>query len=448
MIDGNKKVFDFEIHSRYSRACSAALKLPNLSAWAARKGVDIIGTGDFTHPKWFAEIKEQLQEQGNGLLKLRPEFKLRELKEKGAAEHLQRDPYFILSAEISSIYSHNGKTRRIHNLLLAPSIAVVEKIIAALTAKGAKLASDGRPITGLPSKELLRLVLEISEDCVLIPAHVWTPYFGLFGSMSGYDSVEECFEELAPHIFALETGLSADPEMFWRISQFDKYALVSCSDPHSLPRIGRECNVFELADEDLSYTNLIGILKSKSHMAQAKDFAKTPGDFLYTLEYYPEEGRYHYDGHADCKISLHPSQTAKHKGICPVCAKKLTIGVLSRTEQLSDRPEGFIRSDSVPGKHFVVLEEMIAAAFESGVASKKVQAEYLRLTNKATELSILLDLPEEDLRKITSGEISEAILKMREGKLDIEPGYDGVYGKVKLFDELKKKKPQMATLFD
>ena len=424
-----RKIFDFEIHSRYSRACSPELTLPNLAAWARRKGVDIIGTGDFTHPKWFAEIQEQLEETGNGLLQLRKEFG-------GTAGTTGPKPYFILSAEISSIYSHNGRVRRIHNLLLAPSIDAVKKIIAALEAKGAKLASDGRPIVGIPSKELLRLVLEVSEDCMLIPAHVWTPYFGLFGSMSGYDSVEECFEDMSPHIYALETGLSADPEMFWRISKFDRFTLVSCSDPHSLPRIGRECNVLDLKDDEISYKEITRIIKERDK-----------NKFSFTLEYYPEEGRYHYDGHRDCKISLHPNETKKHHGICPVCGKKLTIGVLSRAEELADRPEGFKLENGIPSKHFVVLEEIIAASMGVGVASKKVQAEYFRMTDRASEFEILLDMPETELRKFTSENVAQGIINMRQGKVQITPGYDGEYGKIRLFEHDVKRKSNLQTLF-
>ena len=423
-----RKIIDFEIHSKYSRACSPLLDLKNIGEWANRKGVDVIGTGDFTHPKWLAEIKRDLKEVGNGLLKLKDDPK---------------SPYFILSAEISSIYSHNGKTRRIHNIVLAPSIEVVEKIIAELEKRGAKLASDGRPIVGIPSKELLKIVLSASEKCMLIPAHVWTPYFGLFGSMSGYDSVEECFEEMSEHIYALETGLSADPEMFWRISKFDKYTLVSCSDPHSLPRIGRECNVFDMDEDEVSYDEITRILKTGDRKK-----------FKYTLEYYPEEGRYHYDGHADCDVSLHPKQTAKlpknakGQALCPKCGTPLTIGVLSRAEQLADRTEGYAPKNVVISKHFVVLEEIIAAGFGKGVASKKVQDEYIRMTNKAKEIDILLELSETDLGKITGEETVAAIMKMRSGKLDIVPGYDGKYGKVSLFEDKIKKKKQAPTLFD
>ena len=423
-----KTYFDFEIHSRYSRACSPQLTLPNMGAWAARKGVQIMGTGDFTHPRWFANIREQLEEDGSGLLRLRAEHAI-------APSH--RNIRFILSAEISSIYRHNDKTRRIHNLLLAPSLAVVEKIIQALEAKGAKLASDGRPIVGLPSKEVLRLVLEASPDCMLIPAHVWTPYFGLFGSMSGYNSVEECFEDLSPHIYALETGLSADPEMFWRISQFDRFTLVSCSDPHSLPRIGRECNRLDLAPGDFTYAELTRIIRERDR-----------SKFLSTVEYWPEEGRYHYDGHAACKVSLHPSETAKLHGICPKCGKKLTIGVLSRAIELSDRPEGYVPKNAVPGKHFVVLEEIIAAAMGQGVHTKKVQAEYMRMTDANPEFTILFDMDEAEVRASAPPLVAEAILKMRAGEVDITPGYDGEYGKVALLDEKARKKRAPATLFE
>lgn len=425
-----RRVFDFEVHSKYSRACSKNLVLPNIGAWAKRKGIDVIGTGDFTHPKWFSDIREQLQEQGNGFLKLKKEYWHGDL---GLASGLKSrisdlsDVNFILSSEISSIYSHNGRTRRIHNIVLADSIAHVEEIRAKLESRGAKLGSDGRPIVGMPSKDLLQLILEVSENCVLIPAHVWTPYFGLFGSMSGYDSVEECFEDLSDRIFALETGLSADPEMFWRISKLDRFCLVSCSDAHSLPRIGRECNIFDFEDSEFGFKNFMSAIKQK-------DKSK----FLSTLEYYPEEGKYHFDGHRNCGISLHPSQTKKYKGICPKCGKKLTVGVLSRTEELSDRPEGYKPKDSIPGRHFVVLEEIIAAGMNKTVSSKKVQAEYLRLTDKYSEFEILFDLPIEELSTIASKEAADAIIKMRNGEVEITPGFDGEYGKIKLFDQSSK----------
>jgi uncharacterized protein (TIGR00375 family) len=413
-----RKILDFEIHSRYSRACSAALTLPNINSWAKRKGIDIIGTGDFTHPKWFSEIQENLVEDGNGLLRLKSEFELHDRPEAKPG-----DVRFLLSAEVSSIYSHNGKTRRIHNLLLAPSIEVVKKIQEQLEKRGAKLAADGRPIVGLSSKNLLEIVLEVSEDCMLIPAHVWTPYFGLFGSMSGYDSVEECFEDLSPHIYALETGLSADPEMFWRISKFDRFTLVSCSDPHSLPRIGRECNLLDLEENDLTYKEITRIIKEGDR-----------SKFKHTLEYYPEEGRYHYDGHAECKVSLHPNKTKKLKGLCPVCGKKLTIGVLSRAEELADRPEAYIKEQPIPGKHFVVLEEIISSALGKGVSSKAVQSECLRMTGKYSEYEILFDLDDLELLKVTSEKVVEAIHRMRDGNVEVVPGYDGEYGKIKLFD--------------
>jgi uncharacterized protein (TIGR00375 family) len=427
-----RKILDFEIHSRYSRACSKLLTLPNLDAWAKRKGIDIIGTGDFTHPEWFSEIQEYLVEDGTGLLRLRSKFVLHDRPQAPS-----RDLRFLLSAEVSSIYSHNGKTRRIHNLLLAPSIQIVAKIRTELEKRGAKLAADGRPIVGLSSKEVLELVLGVSEDCMLIPAHVWTPYFGLFGSMSGYDSVEECFEDLSSHIYALETGLSADPEMFWRISKFDRFTLVSCSDPHSLPRIGRECNLLELEDKDLTYSEITRIIKE--------------GDkekFKHTLEYYPEEGRYHYDGHAECKVSLHPQETKKYKGICPVCGKKLTIGVLSRAEELADRPEGFVKENVIPGKHFVVLDEIIAAALGKRVASKQVQTEYLRMTDRHSEFDILFELHDQDLLKITSEKVREAINKMRLGQVEIVPGYDGEYGKIILFESSTESNDNQQSLFD
>ena len=427
-------LFDFEIHSQYSRACSKALTLPNIENWAERKGIQIIGTGDFTHPRWLSHIQECLQEQENGLLTLKPEFQL-------APRRLNQPVQFILSAEISCIYSHNGKTRRIHNLLLAPSLDAVKGIITALESRGAKLASDGRPIIGMSSKALLELVLSVSPDCMMIPAHVWTPYFGLFGSMSGYDSIAECFEDMTPYIYALETGLSADPEMFWRISALDTITLVSCSDAHSLARIGRECNVFELPPEEVSYKELTRIIKER-------DTKK----FITTLEYYPEEGKYHYDGHRDCKLSFHPSETKKLGSVCPVCGKKLTIGVLARVEELADRPLGYVPEQMIlggkpviPGRHFVVLEEILAAAMQKAVSSKAVQLEYLGMTSSVTEYQILFEASESELLKLTRKSITEAILKMRQGHLEIIPGFDGEYGKIKMFETMANQ--DIPTLF-
>ena len=417
-----RKIIDFEIHSKYSRACSRELELPNIALWAKRKGVDVIGTGDFTHPKWMEHISETLQEQDNGFLKLKKEFWPAASTDSRFTDFSNVN--FVLSAETSSIYSHNGKVRRIHNLLLADSIAHAKEIATRLASRGAKLASDGRPILGIPSKDLLEIVLDVSPDCALIPAHVWTPYFGLFGSMSGYDSVEECFEDLSPHIFALETGLSADPEMFWRISKLDRFTLVSSSDAHSLPRIGRECNVFDFGEKEFGYGAFLSALKKKDKRK-----------FLETLEYYPEEGKYHYDGHRACGISLSPQQTKKLKNICPKCGKKLTIGVLSRTEELADRPEGFRPEGAIPGRHFVVLDEIIAAGTGKTPASKKVKDEYARLTDQHSEFSILFDLPQARLRELASAEIADAIIKMRAGNLEVVPGYDGEYGKIKLLEK-------------
>jgi uncharacterized protein (TIGR00375 family) len=388
----------------------------NMDAWGRKKGVHLLGTGDFTHPKWFDEVKQKLIETAPGWFKLGKDSPVS----------------FVLSAELSSIYSKGGKVRRIHNVLLAPSLDAVEKLRQKLEARGANLAYDGRPIIGLDAEELVKIAMDISEDFMIIPAHAWTPWFSVFGSNSGFDSVEECFGSMTKYIFAIETGLSADPAMCWRLSSLDRYTLVSHSDPHSLHRLGREANVFEVLNGDrLDYQWLKNIL-------QKKDTSR----FKFTVEFFPEEGRYHLDGHRACKVVLNPSETKQKGGICPVCKKPLTIGVMHRVEELADRPEGFVPEGAIPFKNLVPLEEIIADSIGvKSVSSKAVSSEYDKLVRQGgSEFAVLLDLPYDELAKMTSPVIGEGIRRVREGKLKIHPGYDGVYGTIKIFTDEERER--------
>lgn len=434
-------VADFHIHSPYARAVSKEMTLENLDYWARLKGITVMGTGDFTHPAWIKEIKAKLEPAEPGLYKLKDS--IRKSSRQGSNNNILSfersrevtETRFILTVEISSIYSKNGKTRRVHNLIFAPSIESAEKINASLGWQG-NLKSDGRPIVGVGSKELLKLALDCDPDCLFVPSHCWTPWFSIFGSMSGFDTVEECFDEYSKHIYALETGLSSDPAMNWRLSMLDKYALISNSDSHSLRRIGREANILEA---DLSYKGIVDAIKSKD-----------PKRFLSTIEFFPEEGIYHYDGHRNCKIRLTPAETKKLNKTCPACGKPVTVGVAYRVDQLADRPEGFKPENAIPYKNMVQLDEIIAEAFGvTSSTSKRVQEEYKKLIEEfGGELAILFDISLSDLESKVRPEIAEGIRRVREGRLHIEPGYDGLYGKVKIFGEGERKEiSKQAALF-
>jgi len=386
------------------------MDLENLDKWAKIKGIKILGTSDFTHPEWFKKLKEKLEPAEPGLFKLK---------------NSNSEIRFILTAEISCVYSKGGKIRKIHIVVFAPSFEVVEKINTHLSWIG-NLRADGRPILGLDSKELAKIVLSASEDCLIVPAHAMTPWFGIFGSKSGFDSIEECFEDYSKYIFALETGLSADPQMIWRIPDGRKVVLVSNSDAHSPGHIGREANVF---DTDLSYPAIIEAIKSKN-----------PQKFLNTIEFYPQEGKYHYDGHRLCGVSLSPQESKKSGNICPNCGRPLTIGVLNRVEELADRPEGFKPENNIPFKSLIPLEEIIADVLGIMSGAKQVEAEYKNLIDKfGSEFNVLLGIPRSDLEVATLPEIAEGIVRVREGKVFIEPGYDGVYGKIRIFSKGEQK---------
>jgi len=412
-------IADFHLHSKYSRATARNMDLENLDKWAKIKGVKILGTGDFTHPEWFKNLKEKLEPAEAGLFKLKKN---------------NSETRFILTAEISCIYTKKDRVRKIHIIVFAPSFEVVEKINVQLGWIG-NLKSDGRPILGLDAKELAKIVLNASENCLIVPAHAMTPWFAIFGSKSGFDSIEECFEEYSKYIYALETGLSADPAMLWRVPDGRRVALISNSDAHSPAKIGREANVF---DTEISYQAIIDAIKNKD-----------PKKFLYTIEFYPEEGKYHFDGHRNCNVNSSPQETKKYNGICPVCGKPLTVGVLNRIEQIADKEEGFKPEGVIPFKNLVPLEEIVADVLGLGTGTKQVEKEYNNLVEKlGSEFNILLDASKEKLTNITLPEIAEGIIRVREGKVVKEPGYDGVYGKIRIFSKGEEKEIiKQKTLF-
>jgi len=420
-------IADFHIHSKYSRATSKEMNLENLDKRARIKGIQIVGTGDFTHPEWLEEIKEKLEPVEQGLFQLK---------------NSNSPTRFLLTSEISCVYSKKGKVRKIHIVLFAPSLEAVEELNTQLSWIG-NLKSDGRPILGLDGKELAKIALEISPDFFIVPAHIWTPWFGILGSKSGFDSLEECFDDYSKHIYALETGLSADPPMCWRVSALDKYTLISNSDAHSPAKLGREVNIFE--GENIDYFKIVEAIKKGG-----KPGPSLALEMKATIEFFPEEGKYHYDGHRNCGIRFSPEETKKYNGICPVCGRPLTLGVLYRVEQLADRPPGYKPKTALPFYSLVPLEEVIADVLGLTSSSQQVKNEYNNLLKHFdNEFNILLDVPQEDLEKITKPKIAEGIIRVREGKVTKEPGYDGVFGKIKIFgnEEKEKELNKQKTLF-
>jgi len=407
-----KFIADLHLHSKYSRATARDMEVETLAKWAQLKGIALLGTGDFTHPTYFAELKQKLEPEGNGLFVLKKN---------------KKDVHFILSAEVNNIFHQGGRLRKIHTIIFAPSFEVVEKINRSLLSLG-NLHSDGRPIFTFQVKELFKIVLDISEECLLVPAHAWTPWFSLFGANSGFDSIEECFEEESKHICSIETGLSSDPSMNWRLSKLDKITLISNSDAHSPSKIGREANVF---DCELSYDEIIGAIKNKDRKK-----------FLYTIEFFPEEGKYHFDGHRNCGVLLSPEETRKNKGICPVCKRKLTVGVMNRVDTLADRPPGFVPENAIPYKNLIPLMEIIAEALGQGPDTKGVRTTYEQMVQRfKSEFHILLDLELDEVSASFPPRIAEGIKRMREGKLSIVPGHDGIFGKIQIFgEEVEKEK--------
>jgi len=422
---------DLHLHSKYSRATSRDSDLEHMAIWARKKGVAVLGTGDFTHPQWFDEIKEKLVSAESGLFRLRDDLQ-REV-DRQTADASAEATRFMLQVEISTIYKKADHTRKVHHVIYVPELEKAERLIEKLSRIG-NLKSDGRPILGLDSRDLLEITLECGEGCYLIPAHIWTPWFAVLGSKSGFDSVEDCYGDLSSHVFALETGLSSDPAMNWRLSQLDRYSLVSNSDAHSPPKIGREACVFET---EIDYFAMLRALE-------------TGDGYAGTVEFFPEEGKYHLDGHRKCGVRLSPSETRQCDGICPVCGKNLTVGVMNRVEELADRPDGFEPDGADRFRCFVPLSEVIAEIRAVGEKSKKVQQAYEGLIAKiGSELYILEQAPIEDIRNAGAPVVAEAIARMRSGRVIRDAGYDGEYGTIHLFekDELTRG-AHVSLLFD
>lgn len=411
-----KVMTDFHIHSKYSRATSEQMDVDEIVRYAPVKGLNLVGTGDFTHAQWLKELKENLvRDEESDLYKptKAPNSSLR----------------FMVTGEAATIFPFKEETKKIHHLILTPNLETAAQINDRLSRYGS-LIVDGRPVLNMTAAALVEEVMEASRENVLIPAHIWTPWFSLFGDLSGFDRIEDCYQETIKHIFAVETGLSSDPPMNWRLSALDRFTLVSNSDSHSSwPwRIGREANVFDI--ERLTFNNVIDAIRSKD-----------PKRFLFTIETYPEYGKYHWTGHRNCKVSLSPEEVKKYGGICPVCHRKLTKGVEQRVNGLADRPDGF-KPDSVPGfRRLLPLSEVIQAVLGAAYPGiQKVWNVYNLLISKfGDEYTVLIDAPFNVLAETVDPTIADAIIRVREERLNVVPGYDGVYGQIKIVDESEKK---------
>ncbi len=411
-------IADLHLHSKFSRATSRDMDVETLARWCNLKGITLVGTGDFTHPVWLRDLKAKLRPTGRGLFTY-------------GSQH------FLLTVEVSNIYPQGGRLRKIHNILLAPSFEVVDRINAVLARFGSLMA-DGRPTLSLPSDKLVEYVMEVSPECMVIPAHVWTPWFSLYGSHSGFDALAECFGDQVRHICAAETGLSSDPAMNWRLSELDPVMMVSNSDAHSPAKLGREANVF---DCELDYGEVTGILRQRNR-----------SKFLFTIEFFPEEGKYHFDGHRACQQRLSPRETAASGGRCPACGRPVTVGVMSRVEALADRPPESAGAGRVPFRHLIPLEEIIAEALGSQPGTAAVREEYLTVVRAiGSEFAVLLDAPLEEVARHTRPRVVEGLRRVREGRVVIRPGYDGVFGEIHIFDsageERKAEQPAQTTLF-
>ncbi len=402
-------IADFHIHSKYSRATSKDMELDGLVKWAKYKGINLLGTGDITHFYWFYELKRNLKES----------------ERFGIYNYGGID--FILTGEVCNIFEKKGVIKKIHNIVFISSLEKVEKLNKNLERYG-DLNADGRPILQLEAKELLKLIKDVDEFGFLVPAHIWTPHFSLFGSNSGFDDIEDCFEEVTDEIFALETGLSSDPEMNWRLSKLDRFSLISNSDAHSPSRIGREANIFF---DKFDFKQLIDILKNKN--------------FNMTVEYFPEEGKYHYDGHRNCGVCFSPEQTRKNNYICPVCNRKVTVGVMHRVEELADRKPNEKPKKYVPFKKIVPLDQIIGSVMNKEVSSQIVQKMYFEIINRiGSEFYILLDANEKEIEHKIETKVFEGIKKVRKGEVNIKPGYDGEFGKVEIQLDLNSKEEQQS----
>jgi uncharacterized protein (TIGR00375 family) len=424
-------IADLQLHSRFSRAVSREMTLSNLATWATRKGIGVIATGDWTHPMWFREIESQLMELGNGLLRLKSDTN-------------QTSPMFLLATEVSCIYKQGNKVRRVHTLIWVPTISAVRKINQAMTKLGCNLLSDGRPIVGLTSIQIAELVLGIEPTALIIPAHAWTPWFSVYGSLGGFDSIDEAFGPYAKNIVAVETGLSSDPSMNWRIEELDSRAILSFSDAHSGPKLGREATVFDVEGE-LTYEAVYNALSGKEGASIA-----------YTIEFHPEEGKYHYTGHRACGIVQTPQETKEKGATCPVCGKTLTVGVMHRVSVLASRSDeevgiikieppknikatmfGSSRFPKRPGFiRTVPLLEILSQAIGSPVTSPKVQTPYFRLTDElGNEFTLLLETDIAAIESVAGARVAEGIQRVRDERLSIDPGYDGLFGTVKIWSD-------------
>ena len=409
-----KFIGDFHIHSHFSIATSKELKPEFLEYWAKIKGIKIVGTGDFTHPGWTEELKKKLEPAEPGLFKVKNEFRK---KIDFAAEN---DVRFVLTSEISNIYKKDGKVRKIHNVIFAPNFEVVDKIQQKLSGLGFNITSDGRPILGLDSKDLLELCLDCSEEIFFVPAHIWTPWFSVLGSKSGFDYIEECFEDLSHHISAVEMGLSTDPPMNWMCSFLDKYTLTANSDAHSPEKLGRNANLF---DTEISYFSIINAMKTGD-----------PKQFLGTIDFFPQEGKYHFDGHRKCSICWNPLETIIHDEICPVCNKKITVGVMNRIAQLADRDNVLERKNRHPFYSLIPLKELLSEIEGVGPNSKKINQAYLNLISRAgSELNILMEMDVENIKIFSGEKLAESIRRMRNREVYIKEGFDGEFGKITVF---------------
>lgn len=408
-------IADLHLHSKYSRAVSQQMVIPEIAKWARKKGINLVGAPDWTHPLWVKELRRDLKEVGEGVYAYREDLK---------------GPRFLLVTEIASIYSQGGKGRRIHTLFFAPSFSVVEAINQKLSSRQVKLMSDGRPITSLSSVEICELVFSISKDCLVIPAHAWTPWFSLYGSRSGFDSIKECFGQFTDQIYAIETGLSSDPAMNWRIKELDKRSIVSFSDAHSPRKLGREATVLTLENtEKVSYEEIKKAIINEQ--------------IAYTIEFYPEEGKYHYTGHRHCGIKQSPEETKKLGTTCPVCGKPLTVGVMHRVEQLASRSSDFRPAKRPDYKMLVPLMEILAESLGYGFSSQIVETEYNRLIAEfVSEFNVLLNVDIREITKVSGEKVAEGLRRVREREILIDPGYDGVFGTVKIWQTNKEKEGQ------
>ena len=443
-------ITDWHVHSKYSRACSKDLELPKIAEWCERKGINIVATGDWTHPKWFAHLEENLEEVREGIYRLRTSTGGKLLcravnKNKSSSlpslnhsitQPLRRPTEFMFVTEISQIYKKGEQTRRVHNLVWSPSLETCKKVNQELTKRGFNLKSDGRPILGIDSEALYKLLREIDDRIIIIPAHAWTPWYAIFGSKSGFNSIEECFGSMSKYVYAIETGLSSDPQMNWQLSELDKVVFISNSDAHSPKNLAREANVFEF-DAPPTYSDFVRALKEQDRNV-----------FRYTIEFYPEEGKYHFDGCAADLFCCSPEESIKLGERCPKCKKKLTLGVHHRVEELSDRKFETVVDRKIPFKSIIPLAEILAEIYGvRSTTSKKIQLEYTKLTDQIDELTLLLDTPIKTIISISSEPtLGEAIRRMRIGEVFKQPGYDGIYGRITVFGEFGPKKLNQEKL--